>query len=298
MRDEIYSREMRWNELFSKAVYLFLQNFPSILVVLVVIFLPISLLEGVILDRMTGLTQALQQLMHQIMPSPETMEMMAGEGTAYMLHIDPSLAPEEMQLLMQVLIHEALYFAVLLFLQPVGIISIAKLTKQRIDGKEISVRDALLEALNLEPTIIVSGVIYGVLITLGSMILIPGIYFSIAWGLYLYCIGLGERKGWDALRHSKELVKGKWWRTLGYFYIFSAMAMLWNTMFQSLFMLGQTNMLTDILYHFLCYFSAVFVAIGEALLFINREAMAGGLRNDGYHFLDGDAVQIEEKNEE
>lgn len=265
MKEELYSREMRWNELFSRAFYIFLQNIKEIFMVMLVIFLPISLLDSAILDGMTSLTQALQQLLSQ-----------TTADSANLLQVDTD---EVLLLVQQVIVHEVLFFAVTLFLQPVGTIAIAKLMKQRLDGAEISVKCAILEALNLEPTILVSGLIYGVLVGLGSLVLIPGVYFSIAWGLYLYCIGLGERKGWDALRHSKELVKGKWWRTLGYFYLLSAIATLWNTMFQTILLLDTSSLFLQLLYHFLCYFSAAFIAIGEGLLFLNREAISGGLQN-------------------
>ncbi len=284
MRDEIYSRELRWNELFTKAMYLFAQNFRGIFLVMLVLFLPVSLLESVILDRMTNLTQALQQFVSAVNASSAVVSV---ETYAQM-----------MQIVKQVLLHEGLYFALLLFLQPVGIVAIAKLTKAQIDGHHLSLKTAMAEALNLEPTILVSGFFYGVLLFLGGMVIIPGIYLSVAWGLYLYCIGLGGRKGWDALRHSKELVRGKWWRTLGYLYLLSAMAALGNTALQSILLLGDGSVLLRIVYRFLCYFCTAFVTIGEALLFINREAMAGGMQLDGYHFEDGDAAQTEEDAED
>lgn len=273
MKEEIYGRALHWDELFAMTIYYFTQNIREIFTVMLVIFLPISLLEGAILDGMTSLTQALQQLLPQMD------------------------AAEAMRLLQQVLVHEGLLFAVTLFLQPVGTIAVAKLIKQQIDGEEISVKRAILEALNLEPTILVSGLFYGILVSLGSLLLIPGIYFSVAWGLYLYCIGLGERKGWDALRRSKELVKGKWWRTLGYLYLMMAVIVVTNMALQVILLLDAGSVVLQMVYQFLCYFPVAFVAIGEGLLFLNREAMAGGLRGLGASIPAEAAEKTEEKDE-
>lgn len=281
MKEELYGRALRWDELFAMTSYLFGQNIRRIFTVMLVIFLPISLLEGAILDGMTSLTQALEQLL------PQT-------DAAVPYYVD---AAEAMRLLQQVLVHEGLLFAVTLFLQPVGTIAVAKLMKQQIDGEEISVKRAILDALNLEPTILVSGLIYGIFILLGSLIVIPGIYFSVAWGLYLYCIGLGERKGRDALRRSKELVKGKWWRTLGYLYLMTAVIMVTNMALQAILLLDADSVFLQMVYHFLCYFPVAFAAIGEGLLFLNREAMAGGLRSLGASIPAEAAEKTEEKDE-
>lgn len=280
MKEEIYGRALRWDELFAMTIYYFTQNIRRIFTVMLVIFLPISLLEGAILNGMTSLTQALQQLMPQTAAASYSMD-----------------TAEAMRLLQQVLVHEGLLFAVTLFLQPVGTIAVAKLMKQQIDGEEISVKRAILDALNLEPTILVSGLLYGILVCLGSLLLIPGIYFSVAWGLYLYCIGLGERKGWDALRHSKELVKGKWWRTLGYLYLMMAVIVVTNMALQAILLPAPGSAVLQMVYQFLCYFPVAFTAIGEGLLFLNREAMAGGLRGSGASIPAEAAEKTEEKDE-
>lgn len=260
MRNEIYNREWRWIEQLSAAFHVFSANIGSVLKVMAVIFLPISLVGVMISDRMVTAYTLFQQLVQA--------------GNAATVHVDASLL---MDTTYQILINYGLLYMVSLFLEPVGVIAIAKMVKQYIDGKEISMGEALSEAFSLMPTIIVTGIIYGVLIFLGSMIIIPGIYFSIAWGFYLFGIGLSGKKGWDALKYSKSLVKGKWWRTFGYLWLLSIIAILWNSVFDLICGFAPTGIITDLLYHFLCYFSAAFVAVGETLLFINREAITYGV---------------------
>lgn len=287
MKDELYSRELRWMELLAGAFNVFSMNIGAVLKVMLVIFLPISLLEGVILDRMLSLSQALQQLL----PAAGTM----AEADAYMLHVDFSAVSP---LVYQTLLNELLYFAVLLFLQPVGTIAVAKLAKQRIEGRPLSVKEAILDALQMEPAIIVSGILWAVLVFLGSILIVPGIYFSIAWSLYLYAIGLSGKKGWDALKYSKSLVQGRWLKTVGVLLLLGFVSLLWNSVFELVYVFGAESAVVDTLYYFLCYFSAGFVATGEAMLFLNREAVIyGKKRSYEPDIVELEAVELEEDEE-
>ncbi len=256
MKDDIFQRELTWIELLSRAFQVFAANRPAVLTVLCVIFLPLSILQSVILDRM----------------------MMGADALNSFLEVGNMGQEQVMQLMMQTILHECLYFAVVLFLEPVGIIAIAKLTKQFLMQEELSAKKAMAEAMQMQPSIITAGLIYGVLVILGSMLIIPGVYLAIAWCLYLYCVGLCGDGGWRALCHSRELVKGNWWKTCLYYLALSAVVYLWNTVFQVIYLIGEPNSATDALYHFLTYFSNAFMVTGMALLFINRETMVGGMR--------------------
>ena len=254
---DIYNRELRWPELFARAMHVFTAIFGSILKVMLAVFLPISLLEGVILQRMSQTQQ-------------------------YMLHIDVSTAPDAttlqnaLDVMMHMLTQEFLLYAVMLFLQPVGIIAIAKMVKQFIDGEKIEAGKAISDALNHMPAIIITGFLFGALVVLGGLVIVPGIYFGIAWGLYTFCIAFEDKKGMDALRASKVLVQGKWLRTAGYLFLLSCFSVLWNSVFQMICsFLGDTTA-ADLLYQFLCYISVSFVAVGECMLYLNRKAVAGG----------------------
>lgn len=258
MRNEIYNREWRWIEQLSAAFHVFSANISSVIKVMAIIFLPISLLQVIIGDRMMSAYTVFQQFTQMDIAAINQSELLT---TTY-----------------HVLLNYGLLLMVTLFLEPVGIIAIAKVVKQYIDGKEVSMGQALSEAFSLMPTIIVTGIIYGVLVFLGSIVIVPGVYFSIAWGFYLFCIGLSGKKGWAALKYSKELVKGKWWRTFAYLWLLSIVAMLWNSVFQLIYVFVPAGTASDILYQFLCYFSLAFVATGKTLLFINREAITFGVR--------------------
>ena len=267
LKNQIYNRELNWTELVATAMHIFAANFGSFVKVLMFIFLPISLLEGVILGRMTATSAAIDGISQMASPSNANIQEMMG-------------------LFMQMMTQEFLLYAVAMFLQPVGTIAIAKMVKQFIDGEKIEAGKAISEALNHMPAILITGFIYGALVLLGSFVIIPGVYFGIAWGLYAFCIAFEDKKGWDALRGSKVLVQGKWWRTLGYLFLLSCVSMLWNSVFQLICSFFGESTMANVMYQFLCYISVGFVAVGECLLYLNRKAVADGACVFGTAFVD------------
>ena len=270
MRDEIYESEMRWTPLFSKTLHIFALNFGSVIKVMLLIFLPISLITSVIMSRSAADAAVLSKFLEAGTLLQDEAGMMAAAIRA--------------------LGTQLIYAAVMLFLEPVGVIAVAKLARQRIDGEAISVKTAVMDAFQLEPTVIVSGIIYGAGVMLGSMaFMIPGIYLSIAWCLYLYCIGLGGSRGWKAILHSMTLTRGRWFRTAGYFICLSAVAYLWNLLFQWVIM-GDVSIVKNVIYNFLCYFSGCFTATGMTMLFLNRNAVVLGVRPDS-NIVDGTAEE-------
>lgn len=267
LKNQIYNRELNWTELVATAMHIFAATFGSFVKVLMFIFLPISLLEGVILGRMTATSAAIDGISQMASPSNANIQEMMG-------------------LFMQMMTQEFLLYAVAMFLQPVGTIAIAKMVKQFIDGEKIEAGKAISEALNHMPAILITGFIYGALVLLGSFVIIPGVYFGIAWGLYAFCIAFEDKKGWDALRGSKALVQGKWWRTLGYLFLLSCVSMLWNSVFQLICSFFGESTMANVIYQFLCYISVGFVAVGECLLYLNRKAVADGACVFGTAFVD------------
>ncbi len=79
--------------------------------------------------------------------------------------------------------------------------------------KGMPLRDELRGATSLIwPAIWVS--IISALVIFGGLLLflIPGIIFSIWFSFSLYSVILDNQKGVEALKHSKALVKGRWWQ--------------------------------------------------------------------------------------
>lgn len=54
------------------------------------------------------------------------------------------------------------------------------------------------------------------LILLYILLIIPGLIFNIFWTFAIYFIILSNKKLFEAMKASKQLVQGQWWRTFGY----------------------------------------------------------------------------------
>lgn len=276
MREEMYSREFKWTELIYNAFGVFVETMKEMWKVLVAVFLPISILQGVLIGRLQNTLLFIQNLANSASSSDVQIQMR--------------------QVMPHFLVQEVLSLAIMLFLVPVGTIAVAKLVKGHVDGVPLSAKDAVSEALALEPTVIVVNLIILVLTFLGSLLIIPGIYLGIAWSLAIYCVGLGGEKGWSALRRSKELVKGRWWRTLGYLLILGIITLLCESVIVIPLGIIREGSVKAILECFLQYFIAIFQIIGVTLMYMNREALAGGMPNvEPAAMLDGEAVEPTDK---
>lgn len=257
MKDEFYSREWNWIEQISASFHVFAASIGSVLKTMAVVFLPITILLVIIGDRMMSAYTVFQQV---------------AEMELTMANQEQFTATAQ-----QVMVNYGLMLMVSLFLQPVGIITLSKVAKQYITEQKVSFREALAESFSLMPTIITTGILYGVIVFLASLLLIPGIYLSVAWGFYLCAVGLSGKKGMEALRYSKRLVAGKWFRTFAYLCLLSIIASLWNSVFQLLYSFLPEGFFSDVVFQFLCSFSSAFVAVAEAILFLNREAITVGI---------------------
>lgn len=276
MREEMYSREFKWTELIYNAFGVFVETMKEMWKVLVAVFLPISILQGVLIGRLQNTLLFIQNVANSASSSDVQIQMR--------------------QVMPHFLVQEVLSLAIMLFLVPVGTIAVAKLVKGHVDGVPLSAKDAVSEALALEPTVIVVNLIILVLTFLGSLLIIPGIYLGIAWSLAIYCVGLGGEKGWSALRRSKELVKGRWWRTLGYLLILGIITVLCESVIVVPLEIIREGSVKAILECFLQYFISVFQIIGVTLMYMNREALAGGMPNvEPSAMLDGEAVESADK---
>lgn len=58
-------------------------------------------------------------------------------------------------------------------------------------------------------------VVYGFLLALAFVLIIPGIYFAVAWTVAIPVLMFENIRGRRALSRSKELLSGRWWPTLG-----------------------------------------------------------------------------------
>ena len=83
-------------------------------------------------------------------------------------------------------------------------------------GEEVGWRSSLRFALRRLPAIIWMTILAGILTVLGFVLLIiPGVYLYVAFTVAVPVLLVEGAGPWRALRRSRQLVRGRWWGTLG-----------------------------------------------------------------------------------
>ncbi len=265
LKEAVYSRELRITELINIGFQLFCKNIKTILLGVLWLGLPISLLLTIIQFRLMGFYDILDM-------SPTQLAAIPGAQLI-----------EQMQ---QVLIYQLLAMAIDVFLVPIFVIGVAKATKWRLEGKENGYRSVFADAMLFEPTLVKVGIVYLICIVLGAFLFFPLVYLSVVWCFYVFCIGLGKRKGLDALGHSHMLVRGRWWKTLGYIFMMILVTVVGNMLFNFIFrslLYVVPNHDTAIFVVNACYTCASYFVHGlyvsmMAVFFLNRESGLFGMQ--------------------
>lgn len=256
--EAIYQRELKLIEALSMAMNMWVANVKSIAKIIFILFLPISILNVLSMNQMENSLLALMQMAEGILPQ-------SGYMAVSLAYLGTTL----------------LQAAVTFFLEPVGIIAIAKIGKGYLYGNPITIKDAVGESMSCLGNVISASVPCFLAFVIGTLLfVIPAIYLGGIWAFYVYAIGLRDEKGLGALRYSKELVKGRWWRTFGSIFVAAIMASSISWILSGIYLFGTENIAIDILYYTLTYFSVAFVFMFKTVLFLNREAICLGKTMD------------------
>ncbi len=261
MLEAINNKELKLIEVLSIAMNLFIRNFRMVMVVVAFLFFPISILNVLIMSELTNSASFLLGFSE------------AGDVL------------ENISLYSEVIYHyftnTLLQLSTVLFLEPIGVIAIAKITKSKLYEEEINLKETLGEAINCIWNVVITGIPYGIMIIIAfSALILPGFYFMAIWAFYVYAIAFRGMNGWNALVYSKKLTEGKFWKTCGFVLMIRLLIEGWNLLFSSLFLFAPQHIGTDILYNILTYIAASFSYMAMTVLFMNREAVLLGIKHD------------------
>ena len=106
-------------------------------------------------------------------------------------------------------------------------IALIKCAEKAITQRDITWQEALNHGLKKWSALIRTRILGG-LITFGMFLLliVPGIIWSVYYIFTIYVVAITSLSGKKALSYSKKLVKGLWWRALGYFFVIGFAAMI------------------------------------------------------------------------
>lgn len=247
MFNELRNRELKISEIFSLSAKIFRGNLIPILFITVLIFFPISIILNIITNQIEQSINVLHGAM-------------AINSKGFLL------TNEIKRLGIYMLVMEI----ILVFLEPLGVIAVAKGTEKRICGEEVHYGEMILHALGNGPSIILVGILHTLFIGVASFLFFPAIYLWIIWCFYLYAIGLRDKTGLDALRYSHSLVRGRWWYTFGIFALLIVLEFICSYGIGTICMAGTGIFFLDTLSSVLSYIVRAFVIIFITILFINR----------------------------
>jgi hypothetical protein len=95
-------------------------------------------------------------------------------------------------------------------------IAIGYLVERTIQVKETTWSDAFKFAFSRWSSVILTGIIAGIILTgLYILLIIPGLIWSLYYTFWQYVVSLRNLEGKEALDYSKNLVRGQWWRVFG-----------------------------------------------------------------------------------
>jgi hypothetical protein len=98
-----------------------------------------------------------------------------------------------------------------------AVMSLAELIEASVLGTPVTWQQAFQHALSRWWASIGTGLLAGlIVIGMTLLLIVPGIIWGLYYSFVVFVVALRGLSGKDALDYSKQIVKGQWWRVLGY----------------------------------------------------------------------------------
>jgi hypothetical protein len=101
----------------------------------------------------------------------------------------------------------------------IGVVTVGAATRllaTTVLGRAEAPADAFRYAFRRIGPLLWLSILYGVLIVAGGILLvIPGVYLAVAFAVAIPVLVVEDLRGGIALKRSRQLIKGRWWATLG-----------------------------------------------------------------------------------
>lgn len=228
-------------------------NIMAVLFVLLIIYFPISLLSGYITLAINDIGSSIditaifsdQALLEKFISTPEYISIIkynfAGTLTDMILY-------------------------------PFGSMAVIYITKAALEGRMVDYTEALSASFSNAGRFLLSVIVFSLVVSLLTFLgIIPGIILAVIWHFYIQAIVLDDCSGIKSLGYSRELVKGKWWRTALYIIVFYALSYAIAYLVGTIFMFAPNSYFTIVLSGvILSFFNMIFVA-AKTVIYINYQ---------------------------
>lgn len=98
----------------------------------------------------------------------------------------------------------------------IGILGVLHITVAAYRGARLSIREAFGRAFSNYGSALWAQFLYNLGLVLGLLLLVvPGMVVGVFWYFSLQAIVVHDMSGWQAQKHSHQMVKGRWWAFFG-----------------------------------------------------------------------------------
>ncbi|MFC1801803.1 hypothetical protein ACFLZB_05055 [Nanoarchaeota archaeon] len=157
----------------------------------------------------------------------------------------------------------------------IAMMAIVHVIDMAVKNKKVGLGDAFIKALTSWPKAIWTNIVRSIfLIGLFVLLIVPGIIYSVYWYFFIFVVVIHGKYGNQALKHSKAVVKGRWWRIVGYAIVFGILSAIIGIAVALPFALfsGFTgDIITSIIGDTLIDIVASFFIVAFTIFFINLD---------------------------
>jgi hypothetical protein len=133
------------------------------------------------------------------------------------------------------------------FVAVVATISVTKLVEASLQGQAITWQQSLKHAFSRWFVVVLTSLIGGVILIWWTLLLIiPGIIWMVYYSFAIYVVTLRGISGNAALKYSKSIVKGQWWRVFGYHFVLLLMVVVIGGVYGLFLSLLPDNSLVEV----------------------------------------------------
>lgn len=232
MESTIYKQRYTLGMILSEAWKLFTTHFKTILIIILIVYIPVNIILSLV---------PVESL---------------GEG-------NPAQTFSSYLRIIQ--LTEAVFGIVATMAIAFGVNKILK--HQTVDYKE-----ALKEAVHRWPVALGTGIIEAIfLLGLMLLLIVPAIIYGVYWSFSIFAIVFHNKSFRDALRYSKEVVQGRWWRVFGVLFVFGILSLLVGMAVAIVFAFLPDHFIVTIISDTAIDIITSFFTVATVLFFINLD---------------------------
>ncbi|PIS40798.1 MAG: hypothetical protein COT26_01430 [Candidatus Kerfeldbacteria bacterium CG08_land_8_20_14_0_20_43_14] len=231
---DLTSRQLPLGDLFRHAWEIFSKNFQSIALLTIIINLPLNLISALFASRAASSASV------------------AGVSAGALGIM-------------------AILSALLGVIIPLGIVFIIQ---SGLNGQRVDYQAALRTAFqNWRAGVVTSFLMAILLILLAILLIVPAVIFGVFWAFAIYAVVDEKLSGMAALKQSKGVVQGRWWKVLGNLIAFGFVAGIASWVVNRIFGLLPSNVFISAIASTVASIATSFSLVGGYLLYQNLKAV-------------------------